>query len=63
MNYLIEETHKGGKEFIELGVQHNNRTALKFYSKLGFVQFDHIKSANTDLFRLKVDRLTKTNQN
>lgn len=63
MNYLIEETHKGGKEFVELGVQHNNRPALKFYSKLGFVQFDHIKSANTDLFRLNVNKLTKINQN
>ncbi len=63
MNYLIEETQKGGKEFIELGVQHNNRTALEFYSKLGFVQFDHIKSATTDLFRLEVNKLTKINQN
>lgn len=59
MNYLIEETYKGGKEFIELGVQRNNRIALKFYSKLGFIQFDQIKSANTDLFRLNV----KKNQN
>ena len=55
MTYLIEETSKGGKEFIELGVQRNNQTALNFYSKLGFVQFDTIKSANTDLFRLKVN--------
>ena len=56
MKYLIEETYKEGKEFIELGVQHNNKAALKFYSKLGFVQFDHLKSANTDLFRLKVNK-------
>ncbi|MFX0124862.1 MAG: GNAT family N-acetyltransferase [Candidatus Hodarchaeota archaeon] len=63
MKYLIEETYKGGKEFIELGVQHNNRIALKFYSKLGFAQFDHIQSANTDLFRLKVDKSTKIDQN
>jgi len=56
MSYLIEETYKGGKEFIELGVQRNNQTALNFYSKLGFVQFDTIKSANTDLFRLKVNK-------
>ena len=54
MNYLIEETQKSGKEFIELGVQRNNRSALNFYSKLGFSQFDRIKSANTDLFRLKI---------
>ena len=56
MNYLIEETSKEGKEFIELGVQRNNQIALDFYSKLGFVQFDTIKSANTDLFRLKVNK-------
>ncbi|UCG02045.1 MAG: GNAT family N-acetyltransferase [Candidatus Heimdallarchaeota archaeon] len=59
MNYLIEETHKEGKEFIELGVQHNNKNAQNFYSKLGFEQFDHIQTANTDLFRLNLSKLRK----
>ena len=59
MRYLIGETSKGGKEFIELGVQRNNISALNFYSKLGFMQFDFVKSANTNLFRLNV----KKNQN
>jgi ribosomal protein S18 acetylase RimI-like enzyme len=57
MRYLIRETYKGGKEFIELGVQRNNISALNFYSKLGFVQFDYVKSANTDLFRLNIKRI------
>ncbi|MFX0015790.1 MAG: GNAT family N-acetyltransferase [Promethearchaeota archaeon] len=52
MNYLSEETRKEGKKSIELGVQHDNAKALRFYTKLGFVKFDHIKSVNTDLFRL-----------
>ncbi len=54
MNYLINESRKEGKEFIELGVQHNNKNALQFYYKLGFEQFDHVKSVNTDLIRLKL---------
>ncbi|MFX1516830.1 MAG: GNAT family N-acetyltransferase [Promethearchaeota archaeon] len=60
MNYLIEETYKGGKEFIELGVQRNNQIAIDFYSKIGFVPFDCIKSANTDLFRLKVNKIDQS---
>ncbi|MFW9903972.1 MAG: GNAT family N-acetyltransferase [Candidatus Thorarchaeota archaeon] len=59
MRYLIGETQKEGKEFIELGVQRNNKSALIFYSKLGFVQFDYIKSANTDLFRLEVKKINQ----
>ncbi len=54
MNYLIKESYKEGKDSIELGVQRNNSAALQFYSKLGFLQFDFLKSANTDLFRLKL---------
>lgn len=54
MNYLIKESYKEGKDSIELGVQRNNYAALQFYSKLGFLQFDHLKSANTDLVRLKL---------
>ena len=55
MNYLINESRKEGKEFIELGVQHNNKKALQFYYKLGFEQFDHVKAVNTDLIRLKLN--------
>ena len=54
LNYLIDESRKEGKEYIELGVQHNNKNALQFYYKLGFEQFDHVKSVNTDLIRLKL---------
>ncbi|UCE14386.1 MAG: GNAT family N-acetyltransferase [Candidatus Heimdallarchaeota archaeon] len=54
MNFLIEESRKEGKENIELGVQNNNIAALSFYSNLGFKKFDYVKSANTDLFRLKL---------
>lgn len=54
MHYLIKESHKEGKEFIELGVQHNNKKALRFYFKFGFEKFDFIRSANTDLIRLKL---------
>ncbi|MHA2243564.1 MAG: GNAT family N-acetyltransferase [Candidatus Hodarchaeales archaeon] len=54
MHYLIKESRNEGKEFIELGVQHNNENALRFYFKLGFEKFDHIRYANTDLIRLKL---------
>lgn len=53
MDYLIDESRKERKEFIELGVQHNNTKALRFYSKMGFERFDHVKSVNTDLLRLR----------
>ena len=61
MNYLIKESYKEGKNSIELGVQRNNHAALQFYSKLGFLQFDHLKSANTDLFRLKLKSVENKN--
>lgn len=54
MHFLITESHKEGKEFIELGVQQNNKKALLFYSKLGFEKFDYVRHANTDLIRLKL---------
>lgn len=54
MKFLIGESHKEGKENIELGVQNNNLAALNFYSNLGFKKFDYVQSANTDLFRLKL---------
>ncbi|MHA2225506.1 MAG: GNAT family N-acetyltransferase [Candidatus Hodarchaeales archaeon] len=54
MEFLIEESRKEGKEYVELGVQHNNPQALKFYSKFGFKQFDYLRTANTDLIRLQV---------
>lgn len=55
MNYLINESRKEGKEFIELGVQNNNKKALQFYYKLGFEHFDYVKVVNTDLIRLKLN--------
>ena len=60
MKYLIMESYKQGKDSIELGVQRNNYAALQFYSKLGFEQFDTLKSANTDLVRLKLQTETIT---
>ncbi len=52
MLFLIEECRRNKLKSIELGVQNNNERAIKFYSKLGFKQFDHLKEANTDLLRL-----------
>jgi ribosomal protein S18 acetylase RimI-like enzyme len=54
LEYLIKSCETDGKEFIELGVQNNNRKALLFYKSLGFQQFDHLRRANTDLLRLKI---------
>ncbi len=54
LKYLIKSCKINGKEFIELGVQNNNRKALLFYKSLGFEQFDHLRRANTDLLRLKI---------
>jgi ribosomal protein S18 acetylase RimI-like enzyme len=39
---------------IELGVQQNNQSALDFYTKLGFVKFDQIRYASTNLMRLEL---------
>jgi len=50
---LIKESKDSGKEAIELGVQQNNQAALDFYIKMGFVKYDSIRSANTDLLRLQ----------
>lgn len=58
MNYLIQEAVTSGKGAIELGVQHNNMPAREFYSKLGFKQFDHLKTANTVLVRLDLTQIT-----
>jgi GNAT superfamily N-acetyltransferase len=55
MLYLIDECRKNQLKSIELGVQNNNERALKFYRKLGFKQFDHLKEANTNLLRLDLD--------
>jgi len=50
---LVNECKDSGKEAIELGVQQNNQAALDFYYKMGFVKYDSIRSANTDLLRLE----------
>ncbi|MFX0051315.1 MAG: GNAT family N-acetyltransferase, partial [Candidatus Hermodarchaeota archaeon] len=54
MEFLIVQSQKKGKNYIELGVQRNNRAALQFYSKLGFEQFDFFKSVNTAILRLRL---------
>jgi ribosomal protein S18 acetylase RimI-like enzyme len=54
LEYLIKKCKENGLQSIELGVQKNNSTALKFYTALGFEKFDHIASANTDLLRLRL---------
>jgi len=56
---LIKECKNSGKEAIELGVQQNNQSALDFYSKIGFVKYDTIRSANTDLLRLELKKRKK----
>ncbi|MFX0172137.1 MAG: GNAT family N-acetyltransferase [Candidatus Hodarchaeota archaeon] len=57
LEFLIEQSQKKGKNYIELGVQRNNHAALQFYSKLGFEQFDFFKSVNTALLRLRLKSL------
>ena len=54
--YLKEECLKNKINSIELGVQQNNSAAIKFYLSMGFEKFDEIKSANTDLLRLKLKK-------
>jgi ribosomal protein S18 acetylase RimI-like enzyme len=58
MQYLIQEALTHDKVAIELGVQHNNMPARRFYSKLGFKKFDHLRTANTVLVRLDLTELT-----
>ncbi len=54
MQMLIEVCKDNGKEALELGVQQNNQAALNFYEKIGFVKYDTIRSAGTDLLRLEL---------
>jgi ribosomal protein S18 acetylase RimI-like enzyme len=54
MTHLIEECKEDGIKTIELGVQQNNMVAMRFYTKLGFQKFDQVRSAGTDLLRLKL---------
>jgi len=56
INRLIIECKNSGKEAIELGVQQNNQAALDFYYKMGFVKYDTIRSANTNLLRLELKK-------
>ena len=58
---LIDECRNSGMESIELGVQQNNQRALDFYTKLGFVKFDQIKYASTNLMRLQLKELKAPN--
>ena len=58
---LIRECKDSGKEAIELGVQQNNQAALDFYYKMGFVKYDSIRSANTDLLRLEFEKRKNLN--
>ena len=53
---LIKECKDNGKKAIELGVQQNNKTALNFYQKMGFIKYDTIRSANTDLLRMQLKK-------
>ena len=54
MTHLIDECIKEGINAIELGVQQNNEAALNFYKEIGFQKFDQVRSAGTDLLRLKL---------
>jgi len=58
---LVRECKDSGKEAIELGVQQNNQSALDFYYKMGFVKYDSIRSANTDLLRLEFKKRKNLN--
>ena len=51
---LLELYKDSGKKALELGVQQNNQAALNFYEKMGFVKYDSIKYASTDLLRLEL---------
>ncbi len=55
LQYLIGLSKSEKKKYIELGVQCNNLKAKEFYAKLGFIEFDHIRTANTDLLRLSLN--------
>lgn len=57
MEYLIKESLRFGKEYIELGVQRNNKVAFYFYSKFGFEPIDFLRNANTELLRLKLSEV------
>lgn len=54
MEYLIKVAKEDKKRFIELGVQKNNEQAMKFYNSIGFVRFDFLRYANTELKRLNL---------
>ena len=56
MQMLIEVCKDNGKDALELGVQQNNQVALNFYQKIGFVKYDTIRSAGTDLLRLELKK-------
>ncbi len=57
MTHLVGECRSDGINTIELGVQKNNNAALRFYSEIGFERFDQVRSARTDLLRLKLINL------
>ncbi|MHA1992993.1 MAG: GNAT family N-acetyltransferase [Candidatus Hodarchaeales archaeon] len=54
MTHLIDECKEDGIQAIELGVQQNNKAAMSFYTNIGFQKFDQVRSAGTDLLRLKL---------
>ena len=55
MTHLIDQCTKDGILAIELGVQKNNQGALNFYTEMGFSKSDQVRSAGTELLRLKLN--------